>query len=276
MLWGVSLDAEVWVGQYVMTSLTHKYEFVTGIVMSLLPFLLVRSDCYLLTLYWEQSRFLIACSVCSRLVPMLSLVLAGQGSHFWHRDQVHDHLFNVLRQLPCQHMFQDVVEGRGDVIWSHFGLPSGWHNMVSLQPELKCKSCLMYGWLLSVVKVLEGTGIQSYLLSAHSLLTYRITYPLFKGVLTGCSESYLLRVQRITYPACKGLLELLTRDTYYLLRGLLTACSNCCLLFAQRVTYCYLTRVTYYSFKGLLTWVSYIQAKPALKTYTYAAIPVLS
>ena len=190
--------------------------------MSLLTFLLVRSDCYLLTLYWEQSRFLIACSVCSRLVPMLSLVLAGQGSHFWHRDQVHDHLFNVLRQLPCQHMFQDVVEGRGDVIWSHFGLPSGWHNMVSLQPELKCKSCLMYGWLLSVVKVLEGTGIQSYLLSAHSLLTYRITYPLFKGLLTLLVKGYLSYILETLTICLEVYLPLVQIVAYYSLKGLLT------------------------------------------------------
>ena len=51
MMRSVSLGAEAWVGQYVMTSVTHKYEFVTDLVMSLLLFLLVRSRCYLLTLY---------------------------------------------------------------------------------------------------------------------------------------------------------------------------------------------------------------------------------
>ena len=148
--------------------------------------------------------------------------------------------------------------------------------MASLQPGLKCRSCLMYGWLSSVVEAWEGTiavGIQSYLLSAHSLLTHRITYPLLKGLLTVCSESYLLRVQRITYPACKGLLTVCSKS--YLLKTL-TICLEVYLPLVQIVTYCYLKRVTYYSFKGLLTWVSYIQAQPALKTYTYAAIPALS
>ena len=82
-----------------------------------------------------------------------------------------------------------------------------------------------------MVKVLEGTGIQSYLLSAHSL--------------TLCSKDYLLAVQRVTYCEFRGLLTLLVKGYLSYLLETLTICLEVYLPLVQIVAY--------YSLKGLLT-----------------------